>query len=206
MPPLSNAPLKPADIIRDVYGFWTHPDLPMWDEDTKKEEIDKWLLENNGSFHFEMMDGDAPQELLDRYFEEGESDCSYWHPFDNRPGSFLVSIHDTEDGPVAMYFVPNSSKAMLDVIAERQRQISAEGWTLEHDDKYQHGVLAFAASCYCLASVFPNSSERENVPSTWPFAGKFWKPTTPRRDLVKAAALILAEIERLDRKADKEAA
>lgn len=29
-----------------------------------------------------------------------------------------------------------------------------------------------------------------------------WKPTTSRRDLVKAAALILAEIERLDRAAD----
>lgn len=29
---------------------------------------------------------------------------------------------------------------------------------------------------------------------------EWWKPTNRRRDLVKAAALILAEIERLDRK------
>lgn len=35
----------------------------------------------------------------------------------------------------------------------------------------------------------------------WPWDESWWKPTTPRRDLVKAAALILAEIERLDRMA-----
>jgi hypothetical protein len=35
----------------------------------------------------------------------------------------------------------------------------------------------------------------------WPWDLKWWKPTTPRRDLVKAAALIVAEIERLDRAA-----
>jgi len=36
---------------------------------------------------------------------------------------------------------------------------------------------------------------------TWPWAEKWWKPKNERRDLVKAAALILAEIERLDRAA-----
>ncbi|MEB3421767.1 hypothetical protein VK682_24660 [Salipiger manganoxidans] len=35
----------------------------------------------------------------------------------------------------------------------------------------------------------------------WPWDRKWWKPTTPRRDLVKAGALIVAEIERLDRAA-----
>jgi hypothetical protein len=32
-------------------------------------------------------------------------------------------------------------------------------------------------------------------------ADEWWKPTNRRRDLVKAGALILAEIERLDRAA-----
>jgi len=41
-------------------------------------------------------------------------------------------------------------------------------------------------------------------PDVWPWGGFTWKPTTPRRDLVKAAALILAEIERLDRATNKE--
>lgn len=38
--------------------------------------------------------------------------------------------------------------AILDVIAERQRQQSAEGWTPEHDDEHCNGELAMAAVCY----------------------------------------------------------
>lgn len=33
----------------------------------------------------------------------------------------------------------------------------------------------------------------------WPWSREWWKPKNPRRDLVKAGALIVAEIERLDR-------
>lgn len=41
----------------------------------------------------------------------------------------------------------------------------------------------------------------------WPVCGKpwdekWWKPKNPRRDLVKAGALILAEIERIDRQSE----
>ncbi|STB30253.1 hypothetical protein [Citrobacter koseri] len=38
--------------------------------------------------------------------------------------------------------------AILDVIAERQRQQSVEGWTPEHDDEHCNGELAMAAVCY----------------------------------------------------------
>lgn len=82
-----------------------------------------------------------------------------------------------------------------DVLAERQRQISAEGWTPEHDDGYGTEELAFAAACYCTAD------EDEAPPSVWPWDISWWKPTTRRRNCVKAAALLLAEIERLDRAA-----
>ena len=33
----------------------------------------------------------------------------------------------------------------------------------------------------------------------WPWSLDWWKPKDPRRDLVRAGALIVAEIERLDR-------
>ena len=36
-------------------------------------------------------------------------------------------------------------------------------------------------------------------PLFWPWDGNRWKPSTPRNDLIKAAALLIAEIERLDR-------
>ena len=94
--------------------------------------------------------------------------------------------------------VPEVSAAARDVLAERQRQVSAEGWTPEHDDKYFANELARAAACYAVCSETKWSS---HVPQMWPFNRSWWKPTTERRNLVKAGALILAEIERLDRAA-----
>ena len=84
--------------------------------------------------------------------------------------------------------------AARDVLAERQRQISAEGWFPEHDDQHDGGDLAFAAACYATATPEGFSDIVQ-----WPWDAKWWKPKGPRRNLVKAGALILAEIERLDR-------
>ncbi|HBU8799188.1 TPA: ead/Ea22-like family protein [Klebsiella pneumoniae] len=89
--------------------------------------------------------------------------------------------------------------AAADVLAERKRQVAAEWWTPEHDDEYEHGELADAAGCYALSSeLFDCAGE---PPRPWPWPDEWWKPTNRRRDLVKAGALILAEIERLDRAA-----
>lgn len=89
--------------------------------------------------------------------------------------------------------------AAADVLAERKRQVAAEGWTPGHDDEYEHGELADAAGCYALSSeLFDCAGE---PPRPWPWPDEWWKPTNRRRDLVKAGALILAEIERLDRAA-----
>ena len=86
--------------------------------------------------------------------------------------------------------------AAIDVLAERRRQIESEGWTREHDDTWVDGELAIAAACYAGAT---DMTITNNPPALWPWSASWWKPTTYRRDLVKAAALILAEIERLDR-------
>ena len=90
------------------------------------------------------------------------------------------------------------TQAVLDVLAERRRQIEAEGWTSEHDDKHAEG-LACAAACYAAGSrrlmIEGDMADIE----VWPWDESWWKPTNRRRDLVKAGALILAEIERLDR-------
>ena len=89
--------------------------------------------------------------------------------------------------------------AAADVLAERKRQVAAEGWAPGHDDEYEHGELADAAVCYALSSeLFDCAGE---PPRPWPWPDEWWKPTNRRRDLVKAGALILAEIERLDRAA-----
>lgn len=92
-------------------------------------------------------------------------------------------------------------QAWLDVQAERLRQVEAEGWMPEHDDAHSHGEMARAAACYALAgSSAPNDGTAALLVSlAWPWDEQWWKPTTTRRDLVKACALGLAEIERLDR-------
>lgn len=99
----------------------------------------------------------------------------------------------------------NESSAVRDILAERLRQISEEGFTPEHDDKeLDHGDLAGAATGYALNAAdqlnpHSQSDGDHRFPDFWPFNEKWWKPTDPRRDLVKAAAMIIAEIERLDR-------
>ncbi len=92
-------------------------------------------------------------------------------------------------------------QAWLDVQAERRRQVEAEGWTPEHDDEHSHGQMARVAACYALAgSSAPNDGTAALLVSlAWPWDEQWWKPSTARRDMVKACALGLAEIERLDR-------
>lgn len=99
---------------------------------------------------------------------------------------------------------PEAGKAVDDIVAERQRQINAEGWTPEHDDEHDKGEMARAAACYAYEATrteHQRSLDDGFAPPMWPWAERWWKPTDRRRDLVKAAALIIAEIERLDRAA-----
>lgn len=90
------------------------------------------------------------------------------------------------------------SRAIDDVLIERMRQITQEGWSAEHDDQHACGELADAGACY--AANAGSVVWQDHVPSFWPWDANWWKPSTARRDLVKAAALIIAEIERIDRR------
>lgn len=93
-----------------------------------------------------------------------------------------------------------ASDAARELIAERKRQVIAEGYSRTDDDnRHKGGQLATAAACY--AANAGGASLADGVPSHWPWDEDGWNPSTPRRDLVKAGALILAEIERLDRAA-----
>jgi hypothetical protein len=93
-----------------------------------------------------------------------------------------------------------NTPAARDVLAERQRQVEAEGWTPEHDDVHYDQSLALAAAWYATPS-FTRDSLDVNDMSLWPISWSelHFKPGDRRRELVKAGALILAEIERLDR-------
>jgi len=109
------------------------------------------------------------------------------------------------------------SVAFQDVIDERKRHVSEEGWTSQRVDLYEGGELARAASCYVLCAA--NGIKRRRALQThqefvaeytrsptnywcWPWMDDHWKPESPRRDLVRAAAFLIAEIERIDRRGD----
>lgn len=93
------------------------------------------------------------------------------------------------------------------IAAERRRQMEAEGWTPEHDDEHDLCELLAAARAYLTAAVWavlpvPAFDAKSYPPSTWPWHASWWKPSEdPIRNLIKAGALIAAEIDRLQRAA-----
>lgn len=89
-----------------------------------------------------------------------------------------------------------------EIAAERQRQRDEEGWDDAHDDEHTDGSLATAAACYALSGAGISDGMLARIrAAVWRWASKWWKPKSKRRDLIRAAALLVAEIERLDRKA-----
>ncbi len=103
------------------------------------------------------------------------------------------------------------SKNALSIINERKRQIEVEEFSCCKDDKYINGELSQAAACYAIPPVerviltHPLTSVR--YPKWWPktWYVKWWKPAKNnsisgrKKELIKAGALILAELDRLDR-------
>ena len=92
------------------------------------------------------------------------------------------------------------------IAAERQRQLDVEGWTPEHDDAHPHCELSQAAKTYISAAQLaarggdPALLRLDAVNTHWPWSLDWWKPSDdPIRNLVKAGALIAAEIDRLER-------
>ena len=98
------------------------------------------------------------------------------------------------------------SQAIVDVVVERGRHITGEGWTPEHDDEYVRGELVFAGAAYALHTSDPQRPKAYWLDRLWPWAWDWWKPKDPRRNMVRAAALFVAEIERMDRAVAKETA
>lgn len=102
-----------------------------------------------------------------------------------------------------------TSRAVQDVVAERRRQVDGEGWTPEHDDTHAHGEMALAAACYAISGAVPVDERSKSdtllaaIQFVWPrlWAWSWWKPKDQRRDLVRSAALLIAEIELIDRAA-----
>lgn len=114
-----------------------------------------------------------------------------------------------------------TEQVLSDIAAERQSQLEVHDWTHEHDDEHDRGELALAAACYATPILLYKQDDFANAVhfvDPWPWDGQYDRrlyhgnsvepnkklhTNERRRQLVKAAALIVAEIERLDRKGKK---
>ena len=115
-----------------------------------------------------------------------------------------------------------TNPVLIDIVNERGRQ-AMKGFDAQHDDNHPEGELARAAACYAWPHVVshtdsfgrPLDANGRPRPMTdaelkhswsyvpalrWPWSGASWKLKDTRSNLVRAAALIVAEIERIDRK------
>lgn len=99
------------------------------------------------------------------------------------------------------------------IAAERKRQIEVEGWTEEHDDHHNDDSLVMAAICYAAPEPLYRMLKTAHgflMTDPWPPAwDRKWQKYTCQgqtriRRLVKAGALIAAEIDRLQRAKRKE--
>jgi len=105
------------------------------------------------------------------------------------------------------------SKARDEVLADRQRQMDQEGYDRTHDAEHDPEELIRAALVYTLTSLaHPDANGHvsvgmecrgvklnwmESATALWPWDGGP-KPKTQRRDLVRAAALLIAALDRLE--------
>lgn len=95
----------------------------------------------------------------------------------------------------------------IDLIAEKARtNREHKGYTAAHDDTHRDGELLEAAICYLHCANIQSSigdtelAKQVSGDDLWPFEMETWKPSDdPIRNLVHAGALIVAEIERLQR-------
>jgi len=94
-------------------------------------------------------------------------------------------------------------QAASDILAERRRQIEEEGYTQYHDDQHDECEMALAAALYAIPYGNLGIEQYDYIELEMRLdvvAGWNVKPDRDyRQRLVKAGALIIAEIERIDR-------
>lgn len=124
-----------------------------------------------------------------------------FHPKDKDGRAVVVVNTQPYDGDL---------NAWRDVMHERRRQITVKGMTPAHDDTHATGEMTRGALNYLAAAsaTMLLRGHRFDGPAPlsdmgrivdWPWSRDWWKPGAVRRMLVKAAALVVAEIQRLDR-------
>lgn len=96
-----------------------------------------------------------------------------------------------------------NSPALADIIRERIEQVEVHGFDFHHDDMHDECELARGAIAYVSAGVMAEIEENpvaaiDTGLSVWPWPDLF-KPADYRSCLIKAAAMLWAEADRVHR-------
>jgi len=105
----------------------------------------------------------------------------------------------------------DTTRAARDVLAERKRQKTKRGYSDNHDDLHVNDEIAALACFYAMPTGVRDwpASETGYAPTFGEAIlpdGWHANPGDRRSELLKAGALILAEIERFDRASPKDGA
>lgn len=128
---------------------------------------------------------------------------------DERPSNDNEAVAKTAAGFIAMTVeepTPTPPRSQEDgatlILRERRGQVEREGWPPEHDQEHDRGELVNAAVIYAMSHADRNLCALSGAtlqtlfwPSHWDFKPS---PDDRVRELVKAGALIAAEIDRLN--------
>jgi len=99
--------ITPVAVERDEYGYWTHPAYAAYCGDRDfipADEYNQWLREIGMGCAFTLLEYERDSTAQRRYFETGNADVHDWEP--SKPdgeGWFIVSICDSDDGPVCTW-------------------------------------------------------------------------------------------------------
>ncbi|HFK2921381.1 TPA: hypothetical protein ACGY72_002570 [Stenotrophomonas maltophilia] len=122
----------------------------------------------------------------------------------NCRGDAAYAMGHTDTRPAQAVDLGTGIKA---IASERERQLCIEGFSRDSDEQYREGELARAATAYVqLAAMDLQVGSRKHIasqepPFFWPWAPEWWKPVDARHDLVRAGALIAAQIDLIDSQA-----
>ena len=113
--------IQPMEPQRNEGGWWTHPDMPVIET---SEQFDEWQKQQGFQLCIVMLDGDAgdgAEEAYKTYLDGAVADCSAWQPSTPEgDGWFIVSIHDTEDGPACIW-IRHPTEEQINEAKERMK-------------------------------------------------------------------------------------
>lgn len=170
-------------------------------------EPTKWHVRSNG-LNYVVMDQDS--NIIAEVKDERHARLIATTPEKDR--QWLKSVAETvkekvraDDAERDLAVIKLALRGVLPIAKERTRQITEEGWSREHDDGHTAAEMARAAAVYALLAAGYGKDDPILL-GLWPKAWfDAYNPKGTMSNLVRAGALIAAEIDRIERAHETEA-